>query len=105
MIGDGRHGGQGAQAKPARSDLDRAVSGFQRGDIHHPVGTQHVQFHQVDQRRAPGQELDGGVGLALGRRVPGREGRIACALVSKRPHALAPPVAPRACLMAATILG
>src|SRR5580704_10674699 len=87
-------------------NVDRMVTLPQRAEINDALGSQDIQFHQIEQRRAAGQKLDRRVGLAL----PGAESsprcldRIPCPFIGERPH-YGVPTWSRACFIAATIFG
>ena len=106
MLRGGGHRGEGAEAQAVRPRGDGIVRVAQRGDVDNALRPQHVQFHQVDQRRAAGQKLNRRVRLTLsGVKAQARGLRqVVGALVGKWTHQ-GRSICSRACLMAATMFG
>ena len=94
------------KAQAAGADLDLRVARRQGGDVHQPFRTQYAELHQVDQRRAAGQELHGRPAVARAGPLAraGGLGDVCRALVSEGAHQPRPILA-RASCTAATIFG
>ncbi len=101
-----RHPGEGPEAQARGTGLDRGKLGRQRIEVDDVRRRDHLELHQIDQRRAAREVLRGRIDLALGGGAAGprRFGEVVHAVIAERPHQPRA-VWSRACLMASTIFG